>query len=394
MKMDKRQHTFSYSAFLNSKDRSFILWRLTRTPEQDEYWQNYIRSHPEEQQEFDEAIAACDQIRINERTFADTDVLYRSICEHLAAADRRRRRLRIYYLAGVAACLVVLLSATLYLYFAHDRSLNPVRDEIVGQIQPDEDILLIAGNKTVQLQENTQLQLSNGRITCTDSARKASRMVIAGGKTNRIVVPYGKRTFVTLADGSRVWINSGTEIEFPGTFAGGERHIRVDGEIYIDVARSARHPFIVHTPKLDVTVHGTCFNLSAYAGEGNSSVVLVRGKVSVRAANGSSVEMKPNEMASLNGGRLAKQHVAPELYTSWVNGIFIFDNTPIAQVLNRVSKYYNVSFDARTAALSGKHVTGKLLLSGNIDDVLTSISLLTSTRYTRSGNTVRLTDKQ
>lgn len=386
--MNERQHTIYDSVFLNLKDRSFILWRLTRAPEQDEYWENYIRNHPEQQEEFDKAIAACNQIRINERIFADTDTLYRSICESIDTADRRR--LRIYRIASMVACLVLLFSATMFLYFTHDRILYSASDEIVGQIQPDKDILLIAGNKTMLLQENMQLQLANGRITCIDSSRNICRIVAADGHYNKIVVPYGKRTFVTLADGSRVWINSGTEMEFPSTFGGSERHIRVNGEIYIDVAKSAPHPFIVHTPKLDITVRGTCFNLSAYAGESSSSVVLVRGKVSVCAANGSSVDMNPDEMASLNNGRLAKQKVDPSLYTSWVNGIFIFDNTPMAQVLSRISKYYNISFDAQATALSDKHVTGKLLLSGNIDNVLTSISLLTSSQYTRSGNTIRL----
>ena len=96
-------------------------------------------------------------------------------------------------------------------------------------------------------------------------------------------------------------------------------------------------------------------------------------------------------MAKLEVGVLNKHRVDVSYYTSWVDGIFIFKKTPVAEVLRKIGKYYNITFDATSVALSNELITGKLYLSNSIDDVLTSVSLITSTAYTRNRQTVKLT---
>ena len=103
--------------------------------------------------------------------------------------------------------------------------------------------------------------------------------------------------------------------------------------------------------------------------------------------------MHPNEMAKLKNGKLSTNTVDTSLYTSWVKGIFIFDGTPTPEMLKKVGRYYNISFDGATS-LPDKKITGKLFLSENIDEVLSSISLLTSTEYKREGNVIKLINKE
>ena len=102
--------------------------------------------------------------------------------------------------------------------------------------------------------------------------------------------------------------------------------------------------------------------------------------------------MHPNEMTRLRNGDLSTETVDVSQYTSWVDGIFIFDGTPTSEMLKKVGRYYNLSFEG-TTNLPDKKITGKLFLSENIDEVLASISLLTATEYKREENTIKLIRK-
>ena len=97
---------------------------------------------------------------------------------------------------------------------------------------------------------------------------------------NTLVVPRGRRSSLLLADGSRIWVNSGSVLRFPSHFDEKQRLIEAEGEIYIEVVK-AKIPFLVKTDKFTVNVLGTKFNISSYTDEEESTVVLVEGSVNV-----------------------------------------------------------------------------------------------------------------
>ncbi len=386
--MNKGEKIKTYTDLLQLDD--FILWRLVPTEEQDRRWQAFRQEHPELGDEIDKAITVCDNIRICDRAYAGTDDLYRRIRRSIAMAERRRRRL-YRYLSAAASVLVLVGMATLY-YYMRPVSRDAVQTgEIVGTIGPSQDVLLVTGSGTTRIRGNAMLQLDGGRINVLDSANQVKETTKADVQYNKLVVPYGRRSSIALGDGSRLWVNSGSEVSFPSEFGREKREIRVNGEIFIDVAKSRDWPFVVHTSAFDVTVRGTRFNLSAYDKEGAAAVVLVQGRVEVSTPNGTRLSVNPSEMARLDGHGLAKQHVETSHYTSWVDGVYIFDKTPVAEVLRSLGKYYNITFDNTAVSLAGEYISGKVYLSDNIDDVLTSVSLITSTTYTRSRQTVKLT---
>lgn len=118
---------------------------------------------------------------------------------------------------------------------------------------------------------------------------------------NKLIVPYGRRSSIVLADGSKVWLNAGSSIMFPDAFDGNERRVYVEGEIYIEVARDVSKPFYVETPKMDVSVLGTKFNVSAYADDATHSVVLVEGKVNVALGDDfANYDLVPNQRLSFD----------------------------------------------------------------------------------------------
>ena len=370
--------------FLENKE--FIQWRLTRTPELEHYWISFIQEHPDLKKEFEKAIEIFDRIVINKKTFTDTDILYERIIRSVLKKNEKKKRI-IYYVSSVAAIAALLFITTFHFVWKENNPKATITAEIIGKTLPEQEVKLIAGGKELKLTQNVTVQLKDGQILYTDSTDTEKRVEVNNLQTNKLIVPDGKRSFLILADGSKVWINSGTELEFPTKFSGKTRDIKVVGEIYLDVAESARQPFIVHTSNLEIQVFGTRFNVSAYNSEQASSVVLGNGKVQVKTKDNQSIMMNPNEIVELREGNMNKKNVDVSLYTSWVDGIFIFNRTPAPELFKKVGRYYNVSFENIE---SDKRITGKLYLSDNLNDVLSSISLLTGKKYIVEDNIIKV----
>jgi len=173
-----------------------------------------------------------------------------------------------------------------------------------------------------------------------------SEMSLPENVMHKLMVPSGKRSILQLSDGTRMWLNSGTELDFPSKFGGSTREITVKGEIYIEVAEGQK-PFYVNTSQFRVRVHGTKFNISAYGDEDNT-VVLVEGSVEVVTAGHESTWLSPNEKAAISTGKILKETVNVDEYTGWKDGVLIFDQTPISEVLKKIGRYYNVNFEDRS----------------------------------------------
>lgn len=372
-----------YSDFL--ENREFIQWRLERTTQQDDYWSSFIKENPSLVEEFEKAISIFEKLRINEHDFTDTDLLYQKI--QLSISNHRKKKYRIVNYLSVAAVALLLIVGT-FLINKESMPTTATNEQIIGETHPSEDVLLLVGGDVITLNQNSEVEQVDGQMTYTDSTDTKKIIKTDDVQMNKLIVPNGKRSSLILADGSKVWINSGTELEFPSKFNNDTRDIYVNGEIYIDVHQSTKQPFIVHTATFDVEVFGTSFNVSAYDDDDETSVVLVEGSVKLNS-QGNSVKMRPNEMARFRAGSFSKQEIDVSLYTSWIKGVFIFDGTPIAEVLKKVGRYYNISF-SEIQSIPDNKITGKLYLSENIDDVLSSISILTSSEYKREDNIIKL----
>jgi len=376
---------FTCSTFL--EDKKFVQWRLLREEELDKYWLSFIKENPELEEEFNKAIRICDKIRINEKNFADTDSLYQRILQSISIhrTNKQKRKNIIYFLSAAAAVMLLLIISTVYIL--NKNTVSTLNEEIIGKTLPDEHVTLMTGGKIVTLNQDAKVRLDNRQISYTDSSNTTKSIEVDNVQINKLIVPNGKRSSITLIDGSEIWINSGTEVTFPSAFNKKTREIYVEGEIYINVAKSNGRPFIVHTPNLEIQVFGTRFNVSAYNSEQTASIVLVNGKVQVKSAGNKQITMNPNEMVELLEGSMTKKNVDVSLYTSWVNGVFIFNRTPASELFKKVGRYYNVSFENIKC---DKWITGKLYLSENFNDVLSSISLLTGKKYIAEGNTIKV----
>jgi ferric-dicitrate binding protein FerR (iron transport regulator) len=158
-------------------------------------------------------------------------------------------------------------------------------------------------------------------------------------------VPRGHDYHLTLADGTQVWLNAESRLEFPDRFNNDTREVRLQGEAYFEVKKDAKRPFIVHSDYLTTRVLGTSFNVRAYSAR-DAAVTLVTGRVKVNAGETAQV-LKPGQQASLTKLQLTVKDVDTYPVTQWKEGFFYFDNQTLFSIMQELARWYNVnvSFD-------------------------------------------------
>lgn len=296
-----------------------------------------------------------------------------------------------YWIA--AACVTAAVISSL-LFFRSSPEHSGETAAYIGQTMPSDDIRLISGANITRLNQNSHISLKeDGQVALINDNRQ-SEVILSKKEMNRLIVPYGKRSTLELSDGTKVWMNSGTELEFPSEFKGATREIHLKGEIYIEVAPMKGKPFYVRTFDFDVQVFGTRFNVSAYPGKAEKTVVLAEGKVEVDIPGKGKSGLLPEEMLRIDDYGMQKEKADVEKYICWKDGILIFHKTPISDVLQKIGRYYNVSFDDFSDdLLSVKTCTGKLHLSDNLDEVLMSVAVLSETIYYKEKGVIYIRNK-
>ena len=157
-------------------------------------------------------------------------------------------------------------------------------------------------------------------------------------------IPRGMNKQLTLADGTRVWLNAESSLQYPETFADKEQRIvYLKGEAYFEVAKDSLHPFLVKTDVLETRVLGTAFNVRAYSPE-DTQVTLVEGSVKVSDKHHHELQLKPGEHATIQQGGALKSAQVEEAsaYRSWADGQFYFDDTELVEIMRELGRWYNV----------------------------------------------------
>lgn len=174
-------------------------------------------------------------------------------------------------------------------------------------------------------------------------------------------VPAGKREQVTLPDGSRVWLNSGSLLLYPSVFTSPDREVYLAGEGYFDVQNKADRPFVVKTRTLQVEVVGTRFNLSAYPEAEKITTTLEEGSVRVSLSSGEQVTylLKPDEQLIYlpETGEIRQKKVTAPYYSNWRKGGLLFTNTAFKEILRTLERVYNVRIHLQTSAYDSNRLT-------------------------------------
>ena len=316
--------------------------------------------------------------------------------DNIMAANRRAKNLktRKYYRIGwaaAAACIAALLTFRIFLWQPQSAQERPdiIAFANSGIVVSDSTItqLILSDNQIVSLLEQEAV------IVYDSLSIKLTSQEIAMNETSpfhQLVVPKGKRLFLTLSDGTKIWVNSGSKLIYPAEFEQNKREIYIDGEVYLDVAHRGNQPFIVRTNDMDVRVLGTQFNVEAYGGEMQKRVVLKSGVVTVLSGQGGETTLKPNEMFERIENRETVTQVNVDKYISWMDGLYIYDNERLDVIFARLSRYYGKIITVCEKS-AGFRCTGKIDLKDNLEDVLNIITFVAPVNYTLNDNTYSIT---
>lgn len=211
----------------------------------------------------------------------------------------------------------------------------------------------------------------------------------ADGAGQSVYAPAGQHVELLLADGTQVWLNSGSRLVFPGRFDGTVRQVELDGEGYFKVSPCAERPFIVHTERCDVKVLGTEFNVLAYRGDTVWETALLKGAVEIlpRKADAPAMKLEPGTVARLERDVLVKDRLYATDCFRWREGLICFNNISLRDMIAKLKLYYDVDFIVRRPEILDVHYTGKFRTNDGIEHVMRVLSLSNLFRYAKDEKT-------
>lgn len=255
-----------------------------------------------------------------------------------------------------AAALCVLLAGTGVYVWNNTPGRAPDNTATVGvpDVQPGKTgaVLTLADGRQVVLDS-----LQNGVVAVENGARvtlKNGGLAYNGSADNTTVAPLyntlstprGRQFQLVLPDGTHVWLNAASSLQYPTQFTGKERKVVVTGEAYFEVAASSSLPFTVVTGNAAVQVLGTSFNINAYNNEGLLAATLVAGSIKVSAGE-STVLLKPGQQAQVNHAA-AKQEVKVvrdadvAQAVAWKEGVFNFEDVTLEEAMRQLERWYDI----------------------------------------------------
>ena len=222
------------------------------------------------------------------------------------------------------------------------------------------EVVLLKRDTSELILADTTLRVTNERNTLVYSEIENKRMS-EDVVYNTLTVPVSGEYCLVLADGTKVFLNSGSEIRYPAMFRGKRREVLLKGEAWFEVAKDSGREFLVHAGAMDVKVLGTSFNVKAYEKLETVATTLVEGSVEI-ACDGESFRIVPGEqfVYDKNSREANVMMVDTELYTSWKDGYYKFRQATLKEIMTTLSLWYGLNVFYQNE--SAKHVefTGKV----------------------------------
>ncbi|MDD4618977.1 MAG: FecR family protein [Bacteroidales bacterium] len=210
--------------------------------------------------------------------------------------------------------------------------------------------------------------------------------------TFKYMVNTGVKGMVVLPDGSKVWLNSSSHLICPQEFSNDVREVEIDGEGYFEVVKNKDWPMIVKTSKdYSVKVTGTSFNLSSYSDDDKLVVTLISGEVSlINKKQNKEIKMVPNqELVVLLEKPQINENVDTNKKTAWKEGLLLFENTPMKEVIKKLERWYGVFIEVKDQDIFDERFTAKFK-SESISQVLEILKLSSNIKYSIDGTNITL----
>ena len=360
------------------KKKIEVNWQLFRraaenklTKEEQVIFNRWLQSEKSHQEYFQKAIKYYSkEIKYSAYERLELDVSYYDFIRYT-----RRKRLMMRRVASIAASLALLIS----LLFAFSHFHNEQKDITAGlqlPIEPGKSIahLTLHTGAVINLADKSDtlislaeagsvLVIDSSGLMYSDKEQKNSKNSV--NLKNSLTTPRGGEYRLTLSDGTIIWLNAESRLDYPVNFCSGKREITLSGEAYIKVAQLDEMPFVVHTAFYDIEVKGTSFNISAYSDDPFQILTLETGKVEVSFLENTynqSLTLGSDQQFIFNAttNETELKRVDASKYIAWTSGYFIFDEEPLSLIMEKMVRWYDLNVIFLNSNSANEVFTGKL----------------------------------
>lgn len=285
-----------------------------------------------------------------------------------------------FFKFALAASVVILISISL-LFNKNDiiKGSKPMVVNKTIEIGSNKAILTLGNGSVITLGKGNTYSAGNVKSNGEELVYNSNNSAKSEITSNYLTIPRGGQFFVQLADSTKVWLNSESQLKYPVAFVDGEtRQVELlYGEAYFEVSPSTKHKgsrFKVKTQMQNVEVMGTEFNIKAYKNETNIYTTLVEGKVVISNATTKQI-LAPNQQSNLSVKNNSINITTVDVYSeiAWKKGLFVFKGMPLKDIMKVLSRWYDVDIEFANTALESVKFNGILNKNQNIENILTTI---------------------
>ena len=309
----------------------------------------------------------------------------------------RKRRLRILWQWSVAVGIVLVVGAGFIFYnpvLIPETPITVGRKLQPGKLQPL--VILADGERVILSDSSMVLKEKNGSVILQDSGRLTYSPSVSNETLlyNTVTVPRGNELLLYLSDGTKVWLNADSELRYPTFFSGERREVWLVGEAYFEVVADSSQPFWVYSAKGKIEVLGTSFNVRSYPEEARIVTTLVKGSIVYTDSEQHKFELSPGEQTiSQPGLATILQKVNPDYYTGWKDGKYVFKSTTLEDIMQELSRWYNITVFYANTEVKQLHFTGDLKRYDRVETFLRFLEIGGDVCFDVKGNTVTVRKK-
>ena len=339
------------------------------------------------------------ELHIDDEAYRQMKKMITSREVHERIMEVRKKPSRMIKMMRYAAILILPVAIAAYIFISQG---NVIKPEIVVQNQVEEKLpvpvrkqamLVLEDGSVLQLQrvegkkEVTSNAITNGNELVYSKKDSSENNVVV--EYNTVVVPKGGEYHVMLADGTKVWFNEETQLRFPVDFVGDSREVFLSkGEIYLEVARDEKQPFIVHTENGDIQVLGTEFNVKCLPDK-KVATTLVKGSVQVKRKD-AEVVLKPNQHAVVGNvmNVITVTEVDVEEIICWKDNMFFFRDVELEKILDQLAEWYGFTVFYENADVKQEKFFVRVDKYAEVGKILDVISDVGDVKFKISGKVV------
>ncbi|MDB4273812.1 FecR family protein [Algibacter sp.] len=290
---------------------------------------------------------------------------WKKIKEYLA----KTKPFQFYSIFKYAAILILFISVGSIILLSQKQDAPEIKNVVLELEETNTKIDLTTDKAIIKKQLVDVITLQNAHEIVYNKESVSQPITY-----NTLNIPFGKTFKVTLSDGSIVHLNAGSSLKYPQQFnTTGNRKVFLQGEAFFKVNKDEKRPFIVEANDIEIKVLGTEFNVNTSSLNHYADCVLVEGSVLLSNNNGNEVILSPNEKATwdITSKAFNTSQVNTKLYTSWVHGELIFEDSNFSDISNKLTQFYNIKIENRNNSLKTQKFSGTISLKhSSVENIL------------------------